>query len=69
MRSFNRLLDFLSEYLSQRKGLLPLIGIFFVAINGVIQFIPAAGWFAGTDLLLHIGVILAILGIMLAWAL
>jgi len=34
-----------------------------------LQFIPASGIVAETNLLLHLGVILAIFGIMLAWAL
>ena len=66
---FNQLLDHMSEFLSQRKGLLPLIGLVLVIINGVLQFIPASGWIGNTNLLLHLGVILAILGILLAWAL
>ncbi len=66
---FSHLLDSLSEFLAARKGLLPLVGITLIVINGVLQFIPAAGWFAGTNLLLHIGLVLALVGIMLAWAL
>jgi hypothetical protein len=46
-----------------------MVGILLVAVNGVLQFFPAAGWLAATDLLLHLGVIVAILGILLAWAL
>lgn len=66
---FNRLLDRISEFLAQRKGLLPLIGIVLVLMNGILQFIPASGWVSDTNLLLHLGVIIAILGILLAWAL
>lgn len=65
----NRILDAAGEYFAQRKGLLPLVGILLVLINGVFQFIPAGGMVAETNLLLHLGVILAIFGIMLAWAL
>ena len=67
--NFSRFLDTMSEFLAARKGLLPFLGILLVIINGVLQFIPAAGWLATTNLLLHIGVVLAILGIMLDWAL
>jgi len=69
IEKFNRLLDRISEFLAQRKGLLPLIGIVLVLINGILQFIPASGWVSDTNLLLHLGVIIAILGILLAWAL
>jgi hypothetical protein len=68
-RRFNHLLDFLSEFLAHRKGLLPMIGLILVAANAVVQFWPGTGWLVQTDLMLHLGVILAILGILLAWAL
>jgi len=66
---FNTLLDKLSEFLALRKGLLPLLGILLVIINAVLQFLPASGWLGESNLLLHLGIILAILGILLAWAL
>jgi uncharacterized membrane protein len=65
----NRLLDVLSDFLAVRKGLLPLLGILLIIVNGILQFIPTIGWLAHTNLLFHIGVILAIIGMMLAWAL
>ena len=68
-KNINTLLDKLSEFLAQRKGLLPMLGILLIAVNFLLQFIPAAGWLAETDLLLHLGVILAILGILVAWSL
>jgi hypothetical protein len=65
----NRILDAAGEYFAQRKGLLPSVGILLVLINAVLQFIPTGGVVAETSILLHLGVILAIFGIMLAWAL
>ena len=65
----NRLLDVLSDFLAVRKGLLPLLGILLIIVNGILQFVPTIGWLARTNLLLHIGVILAIIGMMFAWAL
>jgi uncharacterized membrane protein SirB2 len=59
IEKFNRLLD----------RILPLIGIVLVLINGILQFIPASGWVSDTNLLLHLGIVIAILGILLAWAL
>lgn len=66
---FNRFLDNASDYLAHRKGLLPTIGIVLVIINGILQFIPVSGVISETNILLHLGVIIAVLGIMLAWAL
>lgn len=65
----NRLIDSASEFLAARKGLLPLTGILLILVNGVIQFIPGFEGLARTNLFLHLGVIVAILGIMAAWAL
>jgi hypothetical protein len=69
LSSLNRFLDFSAEFLARRKGLLPTVGILMVLINFVLQFFPTAGWLVEANLFLHLGVILAILGIMLAWAL
>jgi hypothetical protein len=65
----SKLLDILSEYLAHRKGLLPLIGIIFIIVNLILQFTPAPLWLTSSNLLLHIGLIIAIIGLMLAWAL
>jgi hypothetical protein len=40
-----------------------------VVINLIFQFIPGLEWFARTNLLLHIGVIIGLLGILLSAAL
>ena len=65
----SKLLDRLSEYLAHRKGLLPLAGILLICINLIIQFTLPPGWLTDSNLLLHIGLIVAIFGLMLAWAL
>ena len=69
MNFLNRLLDAAAEFFAQRKGLLPIVGIILVLINAILQFIPGGGIFVDANILLHIGVIIAIFGIMLAWAL
>lgn len=66
---FNRFLDRISEFLATRKGLLPIIGILFVLINFLLRFFPGLGWISSSDIFLHTGIILAILGFLLAWAL
>ena len=68
MQKINRLLDRISDYLAGRKGLLPLLGLLLVVINYIIQFI-FPGWIAESNLFLHLGLILAIIGFLLAWAL
>jgi hypothetical protein len=64
----NKMLDRVSEYLASRKGLLPLIGILLIIFNFVLQFFPA-GWVKDSNLFLHLGTVIAIFGLMLAWAL
>jgi membrane-bound ClpP family serine protease len=66
---FSKLLDNLSEFLATRKGLLPLIGIILIVLNLIIQFFPGDGILVRSNLFLHLGVILSILGFLLASAL
>ena len=68
-QKLNKLLDFLSETLATRKGLLLIIAILLVMVNLILQFIPGAGWLAQSNLFLHLGVIVGLLGVMVAWAL
>jgi hypothetical protein len=70
MKRFSRLIDKASDYFAHRKGLLPLIGILLVIINYVLPFIFGLdNVVTGSNLFLHLGVIIAIFGMMLAWAL
>lgn len=69
LSKINDFLDRLSNYLAHRKGLIPLVGILLVLLNGLLLFIPNAGWLANKNILLHLGIIIAVLGMMLAQAL
>lgn len=65
MENLSRFLDAFSEFFSQRKGLLPLIGIGLVLINFLLRLF-AVGWLVETDLFLHLGIILAVFGMLIA---
>jgi hypothetical protein len=71
---FSKFLDYSSEYLAKRKGLLPLAGIALILLNLLlVSFLPA-NWFitpfiVKTNLFLHLGLIVALFGLMLSWAL
>lgn len=65
----SRLLDFFSNYLAHRKGLLPIIGIALILFNLILQFIFPGSIIVTANLCLHVGLIVAIFGLMLAWAL
>jgi hypothetical protein len=69
MRWLSRLVDSASNYFARRKGLLPLLGILLVIINYILPFIFGLNVITGSNLFLHLGVIVAIFGLMLAWAL
>jgi hypothetical protein len=69
LQRLNTFLDLTSDFLAGRKGLIPLIGLVLILINAVLQFYPGSGLLVETNLLLHLGIIVAILGFMLAWAL
>lgn len=69
MRWLSRLVDNASNYFAHRKGLLPLLGILLVIVNFILPFIFGLNVITGSNLFLHLGVIVAIFGLMLAWAL
>lgn len=65
----SRLLDFLSNYLAHRKGLLPVIGMALILVNLLFAIIFPGSFLADANLFLHVGLLVAIFGLMLAWAL
>jgi len=68
----NRFIDRMSEYLAHHKGLPVFVGVLFVIVNYVVQFfthVPVLGFLASTNLLLHLGVIIGLIGILLGDAL
>ena len=68
-KTLSTALDSFSAYLAPRKGLIPMLGMVLIFINLLIQFIFPGSWFAGINLFLHFGLLIAIFGLMLAWAL
>lgn len=68
MQAFSRFLDRASEFLAARKGLLPILGILLILVNFIIR-LTIPGWFQDSDFFLHLGLVLAILGFLLAQAL
>ncbi|HAD06223.1 MAG TPA: hypothetical protein DCE76_03605 [Anaerolineaceae bacterium] len=68
MENLSRFLDKVSSFLANRKGLLPLVGLTLILLNFILQFL-LKGWLVESNLFLHLGLIIAIIGFMLAWAL
>jgi hypothetical protein len=69
MSWLSRVIDAASEYFARRKGLLPLLGMVLIVINYFLPFIFGLNWVTGSNLFLHLGLLIAIFGLMLAWAL
>ena len=69
MKSLSKLIDKASNYFAHRKGLLPLIGILFVIVNYILPLLIGWNFITTSNLFLHLGVIVAIFGMMLGWAL
>ena len=69
INALSKFLDFTSEYLARRKGLLPLVGIGLIIVNFLLVSIFPGGFLAQTNLFLHVGLVIALIGLMLSWAL
>ncbi|GAB4488611.1 MAG: hypothetical protein Fur0016_14560 [Anaerolineales bacterium] len=70
VQNLSKLVDQASEYFAHRKGLLPLLGILMIFINFLLVSLLPAEWFLiRTNLVLHLGLVTALFGILLAKAL
>ncbi len=69
MKWLSKLVDNASDFFARRKGLLPLLGIVMVVINFILPLLVDPNFFTLSNFFLHLGVITAILGLLLARAL
>ncbi len=66
------LLNRISDYLARNKGLPVFLGVLLIILNYVLQFfahVPVLGFVGTTNLLLHLGIVVGLLGILLGDAL
>ena len=63
----NQFLDWLGDFLEKRRGLLPLIGLGLIILNLILQIVPGpgGGWIVDSNLLLHLGLVVSLIGILL----
>lgn len=63
----NKLLDSLSDFFATYPGLFPILGLLLIVLNFVLQLFPGLGssWVVESDLFLHLGLILALVGFLL----
>ena len=57
------------ETLSKYRGLPVLLGVALIAANLAVHLVWPGGWFADSELLLHLGLIIALLGLVIGDAL
>lgn len=67
----NELVERLNDFFATRPGLLPLLGVGLVIINLLLQIFPGpgSGWLVDSNLFLHLGVIVSVIGLLLVRAL
>ncbi|MGH2524900.1 MAG: hypothetical protein ACRDH2_20525 [Anaerolineales bacterium] len=61
-------LDRLSSFISRYKGLPIMIAVALVALNFLLQVVHL-GWLSSSNLFLHLGIIIGLIGVLLAEAL
>ena len=67
----SRLLDGISDYVSTHRGVPVLIGVLLVVLNYILVILPGVqlGFVETTNLFLHLGVIVGLVGVLLGDAL
>jgi hypothetical protein len=67
----NKFIDWLNDFFGDRPGLLPFVGIGLVLLDLLLQIFPGpgSGWFVDSNVLMHVGIIMSVVGILLARAL
>lgn len=63
------MLDRISSYIAEHKGVPVLIGVLLVIVNFIVALLSPASWLTTTNLLLHLGVVVGLFGILLGDAL
>ena len=63
------LLDKSADFMAERPGFLPLLAVGFILFNFLLQIFPGSGWIVESNLFLHVGLIVGILGLLIIRAL
>ncbi|HKZ85394.1 MAG TPA: hypothetical protein VJ793_17295 [Anaerolineae bacterium] len=63
------MLDQISGYIAEHKGVPVLAGVLLVILNFAVVLLSRGTWLADTNLLLHLGVVVGLMGILLGDAL
>jgi len=63
------MIDRVSSYIAEHKGAPVLLGVLLVIVNFLVVLLSPDTWLAETNLLLHLGVVIGLVGILLGDAL
>jgi len=63
------MLDRFSGFIAKYKGVPVLLGVALVIINFVVALLSPGSWLATTNLFLHLGIVVGLMGILLGDAL
>ncbi len=58
----------LIDFFERMKGLPILVGILLVILNFIVQYIPGLAFLSDSNLLLHLGIVIGLLGVLLGEA-
>lgn len=62
----NELVERINGFLMRKPGALPLVGVGLIVVNFVLQLFPGSeAWIARSNLFLHLGLILSLIGLLL----
>ncbi|HZD10615.1 MAG TPA: hypothetical protein VE553_04665 [Candidatus Binatia bacterium] len=62
----NSLVERVNDFLVRKPGALPLFGVGLIVVNFVLQLFPGPdAWIARSNLLLHVGLVLSLIGLLL----
>lgn len=65
-RQINEIVERINAFMVKRPGTLPLAGVGLILVNFLLQIYPGPdAWIAGSNLFLHIGLVLSIVGLLL----
>ena len=65
-KMLNDFMERMNDFMEKRPGVLPLVAVLLIVLNLLLQIFPGPGsWLADSNLFLHLGLILGIIGLLL----
>lgn len=62
----NDFLEWINDFMAEKPGILPMVGVVFIVVNMILQWVPGRGvWLVDSNVFLHIGLLLSIIGLLL----